>query len=153
MSDNPKSKGKAASTKKTAAKEVNINRMLNVGQEVTLTIGKYTVKELSVFDLIASLSDGLEIFVSLTDEENASELELLRMIVSNKDMQVQVCRLIALCCQSNDFELFKQMTTTDLLKVIKVIKEVIDFEELKETFFELGLQKYLTNQTPISTEL
>ena len=45
------------------------------------------------------------------------------------------------------------MKTSDLLKVIRAVKEVIDFEEIKETFFGLGLQKYLPSQTPISTEM
>lgn len=151
MSDNPKSRGEetVASSEK---KEVDIKRMLNVGEDVTLSFGHFKVKELSVFDLISTMSEGLEVFVSLSDVEDVSEMDMIRLLVSDEKMQEQICKIIALCCQSKDYELFKSMTTTDLLKVIRVMKEVIDFEEIKETFFELGLQKYLKNQTPTSTE-
>ncbi len=151
MSDNPKSRGEEAVVS-TEKQPVDMKRLLNVGKEVELSFGKFTVKELSVFDLLATMSDGLEAFVSVIEVEVSSELELIQIIVSDKRIQDQFCKLLALCCQSTDFDLFKTMTTTDLLKIIKTAKEVIDFEEIKETFFELGLQKYLKNQTPISTE-
>lgn len=152
MSDNPKSRGEEAVVS-TEKKEVDIKRMLNIGQEVELSFGLYKVKELSVFDLIATMSEGLDIFVGLAESDSLSEMELIKLIVSDSKMQDQFCKIIALCCQSKDFELFRKMTTTDLFKVIKVIKEVIDFEEIKETFFELGLQKYLMKQAPTSTEM
>ncbi len=151
MSDNPKSRGEEA-VASSEKKEVNIKRMLNVGQDVTLSFGHFKVKELSVFDLIATMSEGLEVFVGLAGVEEASEMDMIRIIISDEKMQDQVCKIIAMCCQSTDFELFKSMTTSDLLKVVRIIKEVVDFEEIKETFFELGLQKYLSSQTPISTE-
>lgn len=150
MSDNPKSRGEEVVS--TEKKEVDIKRMLNVGQDVELSFGKFKVKELSVFDLISTMSEGLEVFVGLAGLEDASEMDIIRIIVSDKKMQEQICKIIALCCQSNDYELFQSMTTSDLLKVVRTIKDVIDFEEIKETFFELGLQKYLPNQTPTSTE-
>lgn len=152
MSDNPKSRGEETVVS-TEKKEVDIKRMLNIGQEVELSFGLYKVKELSVFDLIATMSEGLDIFVGLAESDSLSEMELIKLIVSDSKMQDQFCKIIALCCQSKDFELFRKMTTTDLFKVIKVIKEVIDFEEIKETFFELGLQKYLMKQAPTSTEM
>ena len=150
MSDNPKSKGKAAETKKT--KPVDMKRMLNLGKEVELSFGKYTVKELSVFDLLSTLADGLEFFIAILDTDTKNEIELITSIVANKEVQEQFCKIVSLSCQSEDYDLFKKMTTSDLLKIIKALKEVVDFQELKETFFELGLQKYLTNQPPISTE-
>ena len=152
MSDNPKSRGEDAVVSK-GKEPVDINRLLNVGKEVTLSFGKFTVKELSVFDLISTMSEGLDIFVGLADTDSTSEMDLIKLIVSDPQIQEQFCKIIALCCQSRDFELFKSMTTTDLFKVIRVIKDIIDFEEIKETFFELGLQKYLTKETPISTEM
>jgi hypothetical protein len=152
MSDNPKSRGEEA-TVSNEESSVDIKRMLNVGQEVTLSFGKFIVKELSVFDLISTMSEGLDIFVGIADTDTSSEMDLIKLIVSDPQLQEQFCKIVALCCQSREFELFKEMTTSDLFKVVKVIKDIIDFEEIKETFFELGLQKYLNKETPISTEM
>ncbi len=150
MSDNPKSRGEEVVSNEKKA--VDINRLLNIGKEVELSFGKYTVKELSVFDLISTVADGLDHFIAIVDAEVDSELELIKLVVSDSEIQHQFCKLVALSCQSSDIELFKQMKTSDLLKVVRAVKEVIDFEEIKQTFFELGLQKYLPNQTPTSTE-
>lgn len=150
MSDNPKSRGEEVVSNEK--KSVDINRLLNIGKEVELSFGKYTVKELSVFDLISTVADGLDHFIAIVDAEVDSELELIKLVVSDSEIQHQFCKLVAMSCQSSDIELFKQMKTSDLLKVVRAIKEVIDFEEIKQTFFELGLQKYLPNQTPTSTE-
>ena len=150
MSDNPKSRGEEVVSNEK--KSVDINRLLNIGKEVELSFGKYTVKELSVFDLISTVADGLDHFIAIVDAEVDSELELIKLVVSDSEIQHQFCKLVAMSCQSSDIELFKQMKTSDLLKVVRAVKEVIDFEEIKQTFFELGLQKYLPNQTPTSTE-
>jgi len=152
MSDNPKSRGEETVVS-TEKKPVDMGRLLNLGKEVELSFGKFTVKELSVLDLISTLADGLDHFMAVLDAEVASELDLIKLVVSDSEIQHQFCKLVAMSCQSSDIELFKQMKTSDLLKVIRAVKEVIDFEEIKETFFELGLQKYLPSQTPTSTEL
>jgi hypothetical protein len=150
MSDNPKSKGQKVVTKED--KPVDMKRLLNMGVDVSLSFGEFKVKELSVFSLMEAVAEGLDFFVSVLDEETTNELDMIKKIVSNKNIQTQFCKIVAASCGSPDIDLFKTMKTSDLLKVIKALKQVIDFEEIKETFFELGLQKYLTSQTPISTE-
>jgi len=150
MSDNPKSRGEELVSNEK--KSVDMGRFLNIGKEIELSFGKFTVKELSVFDLISTIADGLDHFVTIIEAEVSSELELIKLVVADEEIQHQFCKLVAMSCQSSDIELFKQMKTSDLLKVVRAIKDVIDFEEIKETFFELGLQKYLPNQTPTSTE-
>ena len=62
MSDNPKSRGEEVVSNEK--KSVDINRLLNIGKEVELSFGKYTVKELSVFDLISTVADGFRSFYS-----------------------------------------------------------------------------------------
>ena len=77
MSDNPKSRGEEAAVS-TEKKPVDMGRLLNLGKEVELSFGKFTVKELSVFDLISTLADGLDHFMAVLDAEVASELDLIK---------------------------------------------------------------------------
>ncbi len=135
MSNNPKSRGEEAVKGAKKKKDVDVKRLLNVGKEVQLTFGTYTVKELCVFDLISVVADGLESFVKLLEgPETSSEMELLALLISDEELQDQFCKILALSCQTEDKDLFKQMKTSDLLKVVRALKEVNDYEGDKERF-------------------
>ena len=152
MSENPKARNsEKASNPEQKEEEVDMKRMLNVGKDVTLSFGDYTVRELDIFSLISIVSEGLEAFVSLSTDPNATELDIIRSIGKDKKFQKQVSDIFALFCGEDDTKQFETLKIKDFCTLVKAIKEVVDFEEIKETFFELGLQKYL-NLTPNSTE-
>jgi hypothetical protein len=149
MSDNPKArKGTKKTTSKVKEKEVDLKRLLNVGVDVELSFGKYTIKELDVFSLISIVTDGLEVLVGLSD--GGSELDMLRQIASDPEFKIRVAKILALFCGEDDYEPFANIKVKDFVILIKAIQEVLDIEEIKEAFFALGLQKYLS-VTPTST--
>ena len=152
MSDNPKARNSTSKKdSETQEKNVDIKRLLNVGKEVELSFGTFTVRELDVFALISVVSEGLEAFVNISSGEGASELDIIRSIGRDKEFQKQVAKILALFCGSDDYSLFEKPSVKDFCLLVKTIKEVVDFAEIKEAFFELGLQKYL-NLSPNSTE-
>ena len=76
---------------------------------------------------------------------------MLRRLGKDDKLKLQISNIFATFCGSEDPEPFTKIKPKDFAKLVKTINEVVDFEEIKEAFFEMGLQKYLTT-TPISTE-
>ena len=141
---------------KKQKKEVDMKRLLNVGKEIKLSFGTYTVKELDVFTLIGAASDGLDKFLSLQSGAK-NDLEFISHMAKDNEFKSQVAKIFALFCGSETKEelaQFEKITAGDFAKLLLTIKEVVDFDEIKEAFFALGLQKYLpqSGTSPISTE-
>lgn len=150
MSDNPKQRQEAVGTSRES--EVDLKRLLNVGKDVQLSFGTFTVKELDVFSLMSLVSEGLETFVSF-QEEGTTDFNLLQKISKDKKFHEQIAKILAMFCGSDDIDTFKKLKAVDFLKVIATIKEVVDFDEIKETFLALGLHKYLkATNSPTTTE-
>jgi hypothetical protein len=148
MSENPKQKDQEVQNVEESS--VNLSRFANSGKLVTLSFGEFTVRELTIFEVISLMSDGLAFFV--VSFEGKSYTEILQILAKDLETQKQISRIFATICQSPEkHENFLNMTMKDFTTLIRVVKEVIDFQELNEAFLELGLQKYLP-QAPISTE-
>lgn len=149
MSANPKQRSEPI--QHDAEKPVDTQRLLNVGKEIELSFGKFTVKELDVFSLISIASEGLEAFIDLKDTDG-SDLALIKAIANDKTFQKKVAKILALFCGTDDSTNFEKLSVKDFMKLIATIKEVVDFDEIKEAFFALNLQKYLQPNTPNTTE-
>lgn len=149
MSD-PKSKGSAVvETEKT--EEVDLKRMTNAGKEVHLTFGTYTVRELGIFKLTNLVLDAVDTFTLLTSGEYADDLAVVRKLANAPELRNELAMVMATFCGETDYTQFEDPKPSDFIKIVKAVREVVDFEEIKSTFFELGLQKYL-NITVASTE-
>ena len=145
---NPKAKGTATKAA-PKEKETDLKKMLNKSTKVELTFGTYEVKDLDVYTLISIISEGLETYIEIS--EGASPIDMLRRLGKDDKLKLQISNIFATFCGSEDPEPFTKIKPKDFAKLVKTINEVVDFEEIKEAFFEMGLQKYLTT-TPISTE-
>jgi hypothetical protein len=145
---NPKAKGSGTATK-AAEKETDIKKMLNKPTEVVLSFGTFEVRDLDVYTIISILSEGLEVYVELS--EGKSPLEMLRRLGKDEELRLQISKMFAIICGSDDPEPFMKIKPKDFAVLIKTINEVVDFDEIKEAFFVMGLEKYLPT-TPTSTE-
>ena len=145
---NKKAKGSAIAKKPTAKKPNDLKRSFNMGKEVELKFGTYTVKELDVFTLVSILSEGFIGYIELA--EGKQPLQVLSQIARDEKLKMQVCKIFATFCGVDDPEPFMTITPLDFAKLFKTINEVVDFEEIKEAFLESGLQKYLTEVTDTS---
>lgn len=151
----PKAKAnpKAKATKKVEKKEVDQARFLNIGQPVELSIGSFTFRELSAWDLTDIVTTSFEVFSGLLSDtsEETNEYKAFAKVLGDPNFKVQVCKIFAKYTDTEDHTVFENLRVGDIKKIIAAIKEVTDIEEIKELFFELGLQNVLvTGQT--STE-
>ena len=151
----PKAKAnpKAKSAKKAAPrKEVDHERFLNRGIEVELSIGTFTFKELSAWDLTEVIASSFTVLsVLVEDTEGQSEYAALSKIVIDPQFKTTVNGILAKFTDTEDPDVFNDLKTRDIKVVIDSVKQVIDMEEIKELFFALNLQNHLPT-TPTSTD-
>jgi len=145
---NRKAKGKPTTVKK-ADEATNLKKMLNIPTKVELSFGTYEVKDLDVYTLISIISEGMQTYIELA--EGKSPIEMLTRLAKDEKLKLQISNIFAIFCGSDDPEPFTTMKPKDFAKLVKTINEVVDFEEIKEAFFEMGLEKYLP-ATPTSME-
>jgi len=158
MTKNPKAKAtkvnpKAKSTAKVEKVEVDQARFLNIGQPVELSIGTFTFRELSAWDLTEIVTTSFEAFSGLLSDssDETNEYKAFAKVLSDPAFKVQVCWIIAKFTDTEDPTVFDNLRVRDIKLIVAAVKEVTDLEEIKELFFELGLQKIMmTGQT--STE-
>ena len=117
-------------------------RMLNLGIPVTLKkLGKVQVKELSLEDTIV-LARELSIVFSALDmdiEGLPSEkkgLEWFMRLLSDP-LTHQALRSVIAASTERDSEDYVNMGVSDWLKVFAALKSVVDWEEMKELFFQI----------------
>lgn len=128
---------------------VDLKRYLNLGKTVELSFGTFQVKEFSAYKLIGIVAEFAEAFTELGSGK--TPLQIITAIGTDTQLQIQISKILAICCNTDDYKPFMEIKPTELIKVLKTVQEVINFEELKQSFLELELHKYLTS-TPISTE-
>jgi len=129
----------------------DIKRLYNIGKPVTLSFGEYRVREFGFFDILEILSDCIDAFTAISEMQDLSsqmnDTALFLKVIKTPDFRIQVAKLFAKTCQEPDYNKFMTMKVRDFTTLLPVVKEVIDFEELKSAFFQLGLQKYLIMPT------
>jgi hypothetical protein len=139
--DQPEKKGQS---------EFSSSRLMNVGKVVKVTqvidgdpiVHEFRVRELSLFGLTEILIDAADLFMSLGDIRSDSDgLIFLVNLLRRAETKETICKLFAEFCGATDPTVFEKMTATEGLQLIKAIKDVTDFEEIKKLFFDLGLEK------------
>ncbi len=145
--EDPKYKPEAVETEQK--QKTDINRYMNIGKPVELAFGTYQVKEFSAYKLISIVAECAEAFTELGSGK--TPLQVIAAVGRDVELQTQVSKILAICCNADDYKPFMEISPTDFIKVLKTIKEVVNFEELKQSFLELELHKYLTI-APTSTE-
>ena len=115
-------------------------RIANVGKEVTLKkLGPVVVHELYLEDVIKLGSVLVELFdkldlSSMTDDSEG--LRWLSGLVGNPQLFDATCKLAAAATGREPVD-FQQMPLSDWLKLAVTLRNVLDWEELRELFFQL----------------
>jgi hypothetical protein len=113
-------------------------RMLNTGEEITLkSLGKIIVKELSLEQLVLCASEIMKLLESV-DFSKQTGLTAFQSILKDPAALNALRVLVAAACSRLPEE-FTDMGISDWLKVFAAIKNVFDWEEMKDLFTQLGL--------------
>lgn len=150
---NPKARSSQPQEQNTSKLD-DTTRFLNLGIPVTLSFGEYNVRELDVVTLGQLAANGLDILVQMQQQDEnkeQSDFALIQKILMSPDGRKTLAKVFAAYCDSEDTEPFEKLRPKDFNTLWKAVKEVTDFEQIKETFFVLGLQNFLPI-IPTSTE-
>lgn len=111
-----------------------------VGYPVELSCGSFRVKEPSIFAVLEILQDAPSIMKSIADSSvSDSEEDNIKTFVNllvDKRIKDAFLKLLS-SVLSTTVENIKELTISDLLKVLKALKEQVDWEDVKETFFQV----------------
>lgn len=127
---------------------------LLVGTSVELSFNKdkeYRVSEPSLMSILELLQDAPGLLTAFTeapksdsDEDNLAGI--LKVLTSAKFRNVFFKFLSAvLCCPIDEV---KECRTSDFLTILKVLKDEVDWEDLKETFFHVVPRESLSKIFP-----
>lgn len=129
-------------------------RFLNLGAKVNTSIGEVTVKEPSLKVLVTLTQDLPALFTffkeSRNGEDTGEELQGISWVTSlmmEPKVQGPVFDIIAAFCAIDRVEAEK-LTASDIVYLIAKAKEVVNWEDLVETFFTIlpmNLKEMLTS--------
>lgn len=123
-----------------------------VGTKINLSFNpnkEYRVSEPSLMSLLELLQDAPGLMEELT-KSTAKEEDAVASIVSllhSPKFKTTLFKFIAavLNCNANEVQ---ECRASDLLKILKVLKEEVDWEDLKETFFQIVPKESLSKKLP-----
>lgn len=148
---NPKAKGSSTPKTSTTArkKEVDLKALARIPQKLELSFGTYEVQDLDMYTILEVISLGFEAYLEISDQ---SPVQLLMKVSRDKELQEQISKIFATFCGEPDHTKFLKPKPTDFAKLIKTMKEVVNIDEIKEAFFEMGLGKLVTAAESTFTE-
>ena len=136
-----------AKTKVVEAKEQdNPKRFLNLGETVELSIGTFEVKELTAYQMLDVVSEGLFLLDQLMTKEDLEkgdlevDLAMLAAVARQPETKKQLNKILATFCNTEDEDIFNALKIKDLKMLLEAITKVTDFEEVKELFLSLTNQ-------------
>lgn len=133
----------------TKTKNTEVSRALNLGKEITLKSGDtITVRELTLDQTLKILNDLLSVAGKFDDLGGGDETTFMRKLLLDDDLRVEIER-IASACTGMPMENLKTLGLSDWLRIIATIKEVLDWEELKELFFQVVPKAVLQKAIPV----
>lgn len=113
-------------------------RLLNTGIEVdTKHLGKVRVKELCLEQIVALLSDITKVFELFpTDEKEQQGNGWIIMMMKDPIFLAALKNVVGVAVEREGKDL-DGMSIKDWLKLIVALKTVMDWEELKDLFFQI----------------
>lgn len=142
-----KSRGKDGSQDTAKANKESL-RILNIGVPVTVGGVEYRVREPGLLEFASFMLDAADIFMAM-EQHKDNPLQFLAIAAQHERVRSTISKLFGSLCGA-PAENFENLTVTEGLALLKAAKEVLDFEEIKKGFFDLGLGKFLPIQ--ITTE-
>lgn len=119
----------------------HVERIMNFGKEETLKeIGKVTFKELALEDLLEVVRKSISLFkhmtFSINEMSQESGIELVQTLIQD-DEALEGLKLVASKSSELPLEKFNRLGLTSWLKIVVALKEVMNWEEIKELFFQI----------------
>jgi len=148
--------------KKKAAKPTEgvtvTERMLNSGREITLKDGTtLTVRELSMEDTVKCANSLVRIIatIGMMGDDEANPIIVIGSILADQST-APALRSVAGVITQEDSKFWEERPLLDWMKLIEAAKAVIDWEEMKELFMMMGMDKIFqsgkTDQAPTTDE-
>jgi len=135
----------------TKTKE-DTSRILNSGKDITLkACGDITIKEPTLEQTLRILNDLVSISGKFTNESDIDENTFLRSLLIDSEVRSEVERIASACCDI-PIKTLKTLGISDWMRIIAGIKEVIDWEDLKELFFQVVPPSALQSLTQGTTK-
>jgi len=117
---------------------IESDRIRNVGKTVTLkTLGEVTVKELTLEQILDASQELLMLIRTVNVMGETDTWGTVMLLLGNKEMAPVIMKLAAFMTSRKQTE-FENMPASDWLKLVVTVKEVFDWEEMKELFFQLA---------------
>lgn len=125
---------------------VELARLLNSGKVVVLKIGEVTVREPTLEQTLLILSNLTTLAHKFDTLNLGDNMEVLNLLMRDKDIRVEA-ESVAAACSGIDVSVLQKLGVSDWLRLIVAIKEVINWEELKELFFQVVPKSTLRSLT------
>ena len=120
-----------------------VAKALNLGQKVVFSDGREIVfRDPPFFSLLALSAVFREAFEDpgvqplLIADEDESKIPALLEAVQSPSGRKLLCSVFAACSEESP-STFEKLTLTDFLKAVKALQQTVNFEEVKDLFFQL----------------
>lgn len=122
----------------------DISRLLNSGKVVSLKIGNVTVREPTLEQTLKILSNLTTLSHKFEMLNLGDNMEVLNLLMRDKDIRAEA-ECVVSACSGIEVAVLQNLGVSDWLRLIVAIKEVINWEELKELFFQVVPRSALQN--------
>lgn len=129
----------------------DVKQVFNIGAQVDLSFGRFTVREMPAEHLILFFLESVEAAQALISIQSENGLDLIKQLVSDEDLMNRVKGFLAqsIGLQGSPLdERFHNLKLSDLTKLLAAVKKTYDWEELRKGFTDLGLMETLTSLFP-----
>ena len=131
---------------------IEMTRMLNLGKKITTKkFGEIDVKELTFEQTIICAKDLIRLLMSSVGNKEDGK-EFFFKLLGNPETATAIKRVVAMSIGKAEDDM-NDVSATDMLKLMVALKEVVNWKELSELFFQLmpvnlsqNLQRNLTEK-------
>jgi len=118
------------------ASDTEMSRMLNLGKPVTTKkFGDVNVKELTFEQTIICAKDLIRLLMSSVGNKEDGK-DFFFKLLGNPETAAAIKRVVAMSIDKKEEDM-NGVSATDMLKLLVALKEVVDWKELSELFFQL----------------
>lgn len=118
-------------------KEVCTKTFINQGTKIKLADGRvWTVKDIPLDAWLTSIGDTLPLLMQFADSYS-NETELIIGLASQPELRNAIYNLTAQATVEASLEDIKKLSLPDALKLWTIVKETVNFTEIKELFTQL----------------
>ena len=125
----------------------DVSKILNVGKKVEIKgVGEIVVKEPNLEQTLLIIQNLLGLATKFQEADLSNNAAIIGLLMQDSDVREQAEDIVSKCSGLDD-ETLSNLGVSDWMRLIVAIKEVIDWEELKELFFQIVPKSALQNLT------